>query len=240
MSRIAVFDRGIPLRWFVVLASSVLLLPAFQSDAIGYQFGEPEVRAIGPEEVVFDYSTMKCSTEDIPDSPARAFRDSQNRVQVIASHASVRRKIGPGLSSVVHQCPIVMDSHSNSDPATFDDREWLSSVYTTDGQTIYGLMSVEYHGWEYDEACASYVAAGQHLKCWYNSINLTKSVNGGSTYSHTAPPSHLIASSPYQYATGNGPLGYFDPSNIVYRQSDGYYYAMLRAEPTARSNGDRA
>ena len=231
MSRNAVFYRGMPLRWLLALASSVLLLPAFTSNAAGYQFDEPEVRAIGPEQVVFDYTTMKCSGEDIPDSPARAFRDSQNRVQLIASHASVRRKIGPDLGSVQHQCPIVMDSHANADPATFDDREWLSSVYTTDGQTIYGLMSVEYHGWEYDEGCAPFVASGNHLKCWYNSISLTKSVNGGANYSHTAPPSHLIASSAYRYATGNGPLGYFDPSNIVHRQSDGYYYAMVRAEP---------
>jgi PKD repeat protein len=214
----------------VLLASSVALLPVFGSDAVAYQFDEPDVKAIGPEQVVYDYSTMKCSSEDIPDSPARAFRDSQNRVQLIASHASVRRKIGPDLNSVQHQCPIVMDSHGSSDPSAFDDREWLSSIYTLDGQTIYGLMSVEYHGWEYDENCAGYVAAGQHLKCWYNSINLTKSVNAGATYSHTTPPTHLVASAPYQYAAGNGPLGYFDPSNIVYRQSDGYYYAMIRAE----------
>jgi len=214
----------------VLLASSVAFLPALQSDALAYQFDEPDVKAIGPEEVVYDYSTMKCGSEDIPDSPAHAFRDSQNRVQLIASHASVRRKIGPDLNSVQHQCPIVMDSHGNSDPSMFDDREWLSSVYTVDGQTIYGLTSVEYHGWEYDENCADYVAAGQHLKCWYNSINSTKSVNAGATYTHTAPPTNLVASSPYQYAAGNGPLGYFDPSNIVYRQPEGYYYAMIRAE----------
>jgi hypothetical protein len=213
-----------------LLASSVALLAASPAIASGYQFDEPEVRAVGPEEMVFDYSTMKCSDEDIPDQPARAFRDSLGRVQLIDSHASVRRKIGPNLSSVQHKCPIVMDSHGNQDPAAFDDREWLSSPYTVDGQTIFGLVSTEYHGWEYDEQCAPFVAAGDHLKCWYNSIGLVKSVDGGASYTHAAPPGHLVASSQYRYAAGAGPLGVFDPSNIVYRPSDDYYYAMVRME----------
>jgi hypothetical protein len=214
----------------IALGSSVALLPAFGSDALGYQFGEPEVKAIGPEETVFDYSTMKCNTEDIPDQPARAFKDSLGRVQLIDSHASVRRKIGTSLGNVQHNCAIVMDSHGNHDPAAFDDREWLSSTYTVDGQTIYGLTSTEYHGWEYDEACTPFVNAGQHLKCWYNSVGLVKSVNAGASYTHATPPGHLVASSPYQYAAGDGPLGIFDPSNIVYRSSDNYYYAMVRVE----------
>jgi hypothetical protein len=214
----------------IALVSSVALLPACGSDALGYQFGEPEVKAIGPEQTVFDYSTMKCTTEDIPDQPARAFKDSLGRVQLIDSHASVRRKLGTSLDNVQHNCAIVMDSHGNHDPAAFDDREWLSSTYTVDGQTIYGLTSTEYHGWEYDEACTPFVNAGQHLKCWYNSIGLVKSVNAGASYTHAAPPGHLVASSPYQYAAGDGPLGIFDPSNIVYRSSDNYYYAMVRVE----------
>jgi PKD repeat protein len=230
LSRNAVFDRGTPLRWLIALASSVALLPAFQSDALGYQFGGPEVRAIGPEEMVFDFSTMKCSSEDIPDQPARAFKDSLGRVQLIDSHASVRRKIGTSLNNVQHNCAIVMDSHGDHDPAAFDDREWISATYTLDGQTIYGLTSTEYHGWEYDEECAPFVSAGQHLKCWYNSVGLVKSVDAGASYTHAAPPGHLVASSPYRYTAGDGPLGIFDPSNIIYRSSDNYYYAMVRVE----------
>jgi hypothetical protein len=230
MGKHTAFGRGKSLRLLVLLASSVALLAASPPAAGAYVFGEPAVRQFGPEEMVYDYTTARCSTEDIPDHPARAFKDSSNRVQLIASHASVRRKIGSNLGNVQHQCPIVMDSNGNQDPSAFDDRQWLSSTYTEDGQTIYGLTSTEYHGWEYDEACASYVAAGQHLKCWYNSITLVKSVDGGAHYTHTSAPTHLVAGSPYRYAAGNGPLGYFDPSNII-KRSDGYYYAMIRAEP---------
>jgi PKD repeat protein len=63
-----------------------------------------------------------------------------------------------------------------------------------------------------------------------NSVNLVTSVNEGSSYTHPPAPSHLVAAAPYRYAAGSGPLGVFDPSNIVHRP-DGYYYATVRVEP---------
>jgi len=41
--------------------------------------------------------------------------------------------------------------------------------------------------------------------------------------------SDLIASAPYRYVKDRGPLGYFQPSNIV-KKGD-WYYAMFRNEP---------
>jgi PKD repeat protein len=215
----------------VFLATIAVLLLALEPSARAYEFGEPEVRAIGQPEVVFDYSTMACDVEDIPDTPARAFRDSLGRVQLLASHASVRRKMGPDLNSVQHQCPIVFDSHGNRDPSAFDDKEWINSTYTTDGQTIYGLTSTEYQGWNYDPECAAWAGTVEQNRCWYNSVSLVKSVNAGSSYSHDTPPLQRVASAPYRYSPGIGPLGIFEPSSMVYRPSDDYYYAIVRAEP---------
>src|SRR6185436_10226841 len=111
-----------------------------------------------------------------------------------------RRSVGPDLGSVQHQCQIIMNSHSNQDPSAYDDKEWLSSLYTTDGQTIYGLSHHEYEGWNYDSACAQWRGTFEQSKCWMNSVNLVKSTDGGSSYTHAAAPSHLIASAPYTYA----------------------------------------
>jgi hypothetical protein len=210
---------------------------ALASPAFAYQFGEPAVRAIGPPETVFDWSTTACEQNDIPDNPARAFRDAAGNVQLIASHAVVRRDVGPDLNSVQHQCPIIMNSHGSQDPAAYDDREWLSSVYTPDGQTIYGLSHMEYEGWNYDPNCAQWRGTFEQAKCWMNSVNLVTSTNGGSSYTHAAAPAHLIAAAPYQYASGTGPLGVFDPSNILYRPDDGYYYATVRVEAHAAQEG---
>jgi hypothetical protein len=222
-------------RFLVVAIASASL--ALSSPASAYQFGEPSVRAIGPPETVFDWSTTACEQNDIPDNPARAFRDATGQVQLIASHAVVRRERGPDLDSVRHECPIVMNSHADPDPAAYDDREWLSSVYTTDGQTIYGLSHMEYEGWNYDPGCAQWKGTFEQAKCWMNSVNLVTSTNGGDSYSHAAAPSQLVANAPYRYATGAGPLGVFDPSNIVYRPSDDHYYATVRVEAHGAQDG---
>jgi YD repeat-containing protein len=231
MRKNAASGRGGLLCLAVVLASSAAFPLAFAPAAGAYEFGEPEVRPVGSAETVFDWSRDACDVEDIPDTPARAFRDSLGRVQLLASHASVRRKVGPDLNSVQHQCAIVFDSHGNRDPAAFDDKEWINSLYTPDGRTIYGLTSIEYQGWNYDAECAGWAGTVEQNKCWYNAIGLVASTNSGASYSHAPAPAHRVASSPYRYAPGNGPLGIFEPSNIIHKPSDGYYYAIVRAEP---------
>jgi PKD repeat protein len=210
---------------------------ALASPAFAYQFGEPAVRAIGPPKTVFDWSNDACEQNDIPDNPARAYRDAAGNVQLIASHAVVRRDVGPDLLSVQHECPIVMNSHGSQDPAAYNDREWLSSVYTPDGQTIYGLSHQEYEGWNYDPGCAQWRGTFQQSKCWMNSVNLVTSADGGSSYTHAPAPAQLVAAAPYQYATGAGPLGVFDPSNVLFRPDDGYYYATVRVEAHAAQQG---
>ena len=63
----------------------------------------------------------------------------------------------------------------------------------------------------------------------------------GRTFTHAAPPRHLVASVPYRYEPDAGPYGLFQPSNIVRRPEDGYYYALIHAEAfTARSARARA
>ena len=84
---------------------------------------EPTFRIVGEEEVVFDWSRDASEPIDIPDVPARAFRDARGRVQLVASHYVSRRSIGPSLGAVRHECAPVMRSHENPDPSAFDDRE---------------------------------------------------------------------------------------------------------------------
>jgi hypothetical protein len=81
------------------------------------------VRVTGTEENVFDWSQSACEAADIPDTPARAFRDASGRVQLIASHYINRRMIGSDLNHVARDCRVIMRSDFDPDPADFDDRE---------------------------------------------------------------------------------------------------------------------
>jgi len=119
-----------------------------------------------------------------------------------------------------------MVSDLDGDPARFDDREWITAPYTTDGRTVHALVHNEYQGDKHSGQCSS----GVYLKCWYNSITLARSTDGGRSFTHAAPPRHLVASVPYRFEPDAGPFGLFQPSNIVRGAEDGLYYALIHAE----------
>ncbi len=182
------------------------------------------VEVTGPEEIVFDWSQSACEPADIPDMPVRAFRDAQGSIQLIASHYVNRRMTGPDLDDLAHECAVIMPSHYDPDPAEFNDREWIHSAYTPDGTEVFALIHNEYQGHTHPGQCPS----GEYVECWYNAVTLAVSTNGGESYDHARPPTHLVASIPYDYEPDSGRAGIFQPSNIVYNTTDGYYYALLR------------
>lgn len=186
-----------------------------------------QLRVAGPEEIVFAWSRDACSPTDIPDAPARAFRDAAGRVHLIASHDTVRLMVGPNLDRLERDCKIVMQSHRDPDPARFDDREWISAVYTPDGKTVYALVHDEYQGHTRPGRCPS----GEYHECWYNALTLAVSKDGGASFVHAEPPGHLVAAIPHPYRPGGGPAGVFSPTNIVRDPGDGYFYALFRTIP---------
>jgi hypothetical protein len=183
------------------------------------------IAIVGPQQTVFDWSRQACEDIDIPDAPARAFRDASGRVQLMASHYVSRRAIGPDLGHLTHRCDVVMDSDYDPLPQNYDDKSWIASTYTTDGRTIFALVHDEYQGNTHPGRCAS----GDYFKCWYNVITFARSNDSGRTFRQPAGPAKLVAAIPYRYEPDSGAHGLFEPSNIVYRQKDGYYYTLLRA-----------
>jgi len=179
----------------------------------------------GPEEVVFDWSTDRCDDLDIPDFPARAFRDNSGQVQLISSHMTVRRFLGPDLDHLSHDCIVVMTSDYDPDPGMFNDVEWIGATYTEDGETIYAVLHNEYEGWTHPGQCRT---SAWDANCWYNGLTLAISEDAGRSYYHpVAPPLHHIAGAPWQYDQTHGPRGIFHPSSLL-KRTDGYFYAMVQ------------
>jgi len=199
------------------------------SSCLAYTFG-PTIGVAGPEQTVFRWSTDQCEPNDIPDAPARAFRDSSGRVQLISSHYTTRRMIGADLNSVQHSCSVLLSSVKNADPAAFNDKVWLASPYTRNGRAVFGLLHDEYQGATHPNRCDPSYSSSAPLRCWYNAITFATSTNGGNSYTVSPLRSRLVASLPYPYESGPGPYGYFAPSNIVYRAADSYYYVLIASD----------
>jgi hypothetical protein len=184
------------------------------------------VKVTGDEQTVFRWKTDACEPRDIPDAPARAYRDAAGTVHLIASHYVNRQMTGPSLGRVKHDCALIMRSAYNRNPDEFADTEWIAAPYTLDGNTVFAMVHNEYHGYAHPGECAS----GLSLRCWYSAITLARSDDRGATFRHARPaPGHLVAEVPYRYVPNATHYGLFQPSNIV--AHDGYYYALVAAEP---------
>ena len=192
--------------------------------ATGLLRRSPTISAtLGEEVTVFDYSAEACDRLDIPDTAARAFRDAQGLVQLLASHHVTRRAIGPDLDHLARDCGVVMSSHGDPRPEQFNDREWIASLYTSDGMKVAALVHNEYQGHRHPGQCPS----GSYRRCWYNSLTMATSEDGGRSFRHAEPPGHLVASLPSRYLPDRGPQGVFSASNIV-GGKDGFYYTLVQ------------
>ena len=202
----------------VILRVLVLILEfGFTSTLLAQIYYPKPPTVIGAEEVVFDWTTDRCEDLDIPDAPARAFRDADGNVQLIASHYVNRRMIGATLDAVEMDCDIIMNSDFDSDPSKYNNKEWIRGVYTQDGETIHAIIHNEH------------IPCGVWTGCWYNTLTYATSVDGGQTYTQDVAPNHFLAGAPYQYSSGS-PMGVFGGSSPVFNPNDNYYYMMVHLE----------
>jgi hypothetical protein len=178
---------------------------------------------IGPAQVVFD-TREGCEQIDIPDAPARAFRDDRGVVHLMATHYVARAMIGPSLDHLKHDCRVIYRSPQDSDPSHFRYKNWLFSFYSTDGRRIGALVHSEFDGVEIPGMCATPEA---DTNCWWNTVTFAESVDGGYSFETPAPPQNLVAALPYRYIVGNrdSAYGYGGPTNIM--KVGGFFYSLI-------------
>jgi hypothetical protein len=178
----------------------------------------------GARVAVFDTAKDSCELIDIPDAQARAFRDYQGTVHLVASHYVMRASLGPTLETVKHNCQVAYNSHHDGNPANFDDATWLDSFYSIDGKRVAALGHMEYHGWEHAGMCKTKIDAGTG-DCWYNVDTFYLSEDGGYHFASRKAPANYVVGLPYKYEVSQGPEGYSVDSNII--KSGDWYYAMV-------------
>ena len=205
-----------PQRLFLPLLLSLAFPDAFAAGVA--------VRASGAPETVFAWRNMRCATWDVPDAPARAWKDAEGRVHLVAGHPPNRTMIGPDLDRVAPDCRVVLDSGRHDAPERHDDLGWIGATYSPEGRIVYALIHNEYQGHRRPDACPSRA----YIRCWSNTLALAVAHDGGFTFDRPAPPRYFVAAPPYRYSgEGPSPTGYFNPSNIIVR--DGHYYVFFWA-----------
>jgi hypothetical protein len=204
-----------------VLAAALAALSLALAAGPGRAASQPRLTVVGTPQVVFDWSSEACSPSEEADLPARALREAGGQVELFLSHYVNYRLVGPSLQQLHPDCRPVMSSPENGHPGAFADREWIGSLFSRDGRTVWALVHDEYQGNRHPRRCPS----GSYYRCWYSSITLARSRDGGRTF-HPVPGRKLVAPPPFRYRPDVGPLGVFGPSNIV-RGPDGALYSLL-------------
>ncbi len=178
----------------------------------------------GPEEVVWDWTTDRCEEAHIPDIAPRLFRNADGEINLTVSHWNSYPAVGPSIDELVTDCSrLQLSSDYDPDPAAFNDSEWIGSVYTEDGQTVYAIVHNEYRGDTHGAARPDQCPSGERFPCLDTSFTMAVSTDGGRSFDHIAePPGHLIATLPYTYRDDTVPSGIRQPSNII--KADGFYY----------------
>jgi hypothetical protein len=179
------------------------------------------VRVVGDEEVVFRWATDRCNDNDIPDAPARAFRDDRGHIRLAATHYDDRLFTMVDGKPKRVDCRLALDSPDDPDPSHYRDHRWIAATWTDDGNKVHALVHHEYQGHRHPGACT----LKDYTSCWYNSITYAWSDDGGSTFHQSEPPA-VVAAAPFRQDVGQGRhRGFFSPTNII--KLGPYWYALI-------------
>ena len=210
---------------------SVLVGMLASSGALAQSSPGLQIELVGGPVSAFQSVQPRCDTRDFPDAPARAIRLADGTVQLYATDRDNRVNAGPDLVHLQHRCAIVYRGRGDDDPSAYDDRSWITSLWTNDGQTIWAVIHNEFQGQLRKALCPT----GRYMDCWFNALALTVSHDSGQSFQRAATNS-LVAALPYRYdEVGLGHHGYFSPSNIVGFDGDLYMFAFA-----TQANAQRA
>jgi|HubBroStandDraft_4_1064222.scaffolds.fasta_scaffold01884_3 hypothetical protein len=218
-------------------AFALLTLSTAAQTAVSTQVQQPTTPTIkavldGDRAATFSTPQDSCSSDDIPDAMARAFRDDTGTIHFISASSITYQSLGPTLESLVHSCEAAFVSANDADPAAYNDQVWLDSFYTFDGKNIAALSHTEYHGWSHPGEC-TITNPNNYFYCEYDSDTYHQSSDGGYHFSSFKAPGNLVAGVPEKYQIDRGPMGYSVDSNII--SFGGWYYTVLTDWPWPRN-----
>ena len=213
----------------VLLAQVLLVATCLQAYAYEALQGKAGTQAT----TVFDPTLNTCELGyDVPDAPARAFRDSSGTIHLFSTNHHNRALIGKSFDTMNHPCSLVFKADEKPVASNYDDYGWLASFYMLNDSAIYALVHNEFHAFERSSDCPTRDA----VNCIEYSITSAISGDGGNTF-HRSVSDALVASLPVRFDGRSGKLsGYSNPSNIVAFR--GYYYVLFASlDPLHFSSG---
>jgi hypothetical protein len=221
--RVSALRRPLASILSALLASAALLGGARSEEA-------PRLTVAGPEEIVVAAETMACRGKrrpgiDVTDIPPTAYRRDDGTVVMIAGNRNNFHFEGPDLDRVRRaSCTSLLEPVNDPDPGRFRSHEWLAALHSRDGRRVLGFVHHEYHGHEHGHPGCVFTNR-QDYPCWYGSVTLVTSEDGGRTFSRPPPAENVLLSLPRPFREGAKRSGVVLPK-VVGNPKDGKVYVF--------------
>lgn len=175
-------------------------------------------------EPLYHYRRDACDPHDLPDVPARAFRDAQGKIRLLATNYVHRAMVGDNFAKLKKLCDVIYKPAQIGDPSLYDDKAWIQGLYTLDGITVHALLSADYHEYRHSKKCPF---GSDTNRCWYNVVTAAVSTDGGLSFRPLrAPPAHYVAGPSVRYDLhAERSVGFFTTSNILHHR--GHFYTLV-------------
>ncbi|MDC7786693.1 hypothetical protein PQJ75_08160 [Rhodoplanes sp. TEM] len=171
----------------------------------------------GDQQVLYEWNRQRCDDEQIPDSPARAFRRADGEIVLIATHRTNWALIGSDFASLRPSCETLL---RGTDYPAGTGKLWIQATYTYDGKNVAALVSQDLAIESRQAGCDP---AGRIGKCWLNKILAARSSDMGRSFDLFAPKDRVVVSLSDRYPEGaDRRYGAFTTTNIV-RKDDAFY-----------------
>jgi len=201
--------------------------------ASGDGIGGPRLRVAGPPELVVAAEAMNCGSRreiDVTDIPPAAFRRNDGVVVFLAGNSTNIPFVGPTLESASRaSCDRLLRSAANPDPAQYRDKEWIMALHSADGRHVVGLVHNEHHGEQHGDSPCD-VSSVADRECWYASVTMVVSTDGGRTYTRPSAPENVALALPWPYRSGRRREGVFMPKVVGDPRSGNAYVLASRVD----------
>ena len=208
-----------PTSWRLVIALGGVLL----ASPVHAQPPLLKLTLEGSWQTMFDPAKDRCDGHDVPDTPARAFRNPEGEIVMFALHYVARALRGPSLDRMKVDCKPAYGSPLDPDPAAYNSQSWIAATWTRNGRDVEAIIHHEYRAALHNR-CG--VPANNALACWYNTLLSARSRDGARTFAKHAYP--VMAAAPFrQDFEQHRHRGFLNPSNMF---SDGKFVYLFAAQ----------
>ena len=170
----------------------------------------------------------------VPDAPFRALRLADGRILAFAEDSTNARFVTSNFGSIEEvSCQSLLDWPKQRVDSVLSGAGWIVSPYTVNGNDIFALVHVEFHGWKELKACRERAALQRRAVnsvCVYDNLSGVWSSDHGASFKPVVGSGTIVARFPYNFRVGMNLVGIRDPTNIAWDPEDRKFYFLAWAD----------